>query len=121
MSDVTEAIKREVEPIWQRIDEQRREHRELEQAHSETRGQVKVLNSRMDSFAKSLDEHRRESRKGTENLTKSVNELRDEIRNTHVKQARTEGGMSKRELAAWVSAVVGILTAVAMIVPGVGG
>jgi predicted RNase H-like nuclease (RuvC/YqgF family) len=98
---VTEAIKREIEPLWQRIDEQRREHRELEQQHGETRAQVKVLNSRMDTFAEAMDEHRKESRKGIEQLTKSVNDLRDEIRSTNVKQARAEGGMNKRELLAW--------------------
>ena len=116
MSDeALELVKREIKPVWQRIDEERRERRELEQAHGETRGQVKVLTQRLDTFVDSFTEHREETRRGHERLFKELQSLRDEIRGSAENHGQQKGrAMAKREMAAWATALAGIISAFAM-------
>lgn len=113
--EMTEAIKREVTPIWKRLDEYRQDIRELERGQSRNSGKIETLESQLNAISESMSQHRDETREGFKKINASLDHLGEQIAGLKVQDAKEQGkadgrSMSRREMAAWATATVGGLS-----------
>lgn len=122
--EMTEAIKREVTPIWQRLDEYRQDIRDLERGQSRNSGKIETLESQLNAISESMSQHRDETREGFKQINKSLDHLGEQISGLKVQDAKEQGKadgrtMSRREMAAWATAAVGGLSVAWQVVQAV--
>lgn len=102
-----------LEPLWQKVDETQARIRELELSHSETRGQVRLLAADLHNIKQQMSEHRAESKQGFERLQTGLESINKGITAINVERAQQRGaGVSRREIFAWVSVVIGAVAAI---------
>ena len=103
-----------IKPIWDRIDEQRGQIRDLELNQANTKGQIDLLDSRLTTMQDSLTQHRSESRESLGKIDNALGKITTKIEAISLEAAANRGaGVSRREMFVWICGAASFLSAIA--------
>lgn len=107
-----EPLKNE-DAIWREVRSTQKELHQQAIEHAATKGKVELLESRINTMADSLADHRAESKNGFNRIETLFDSFSAEMKNMAIELAEKRGeGISRREMLAWggfVVSVVGLL------------